>query len=82
MLLLKIVGLLKTILVIIAVMIIIRFITRLMAAKRANDEATKNQRNQTSYAKEKEQKEKNIGKTTILNSKNVSAQDVDYEEIK
>lgn len=81
MLLLKIVGLFKTILIIIAVMVIIRFISRLMAAKRESDKLRKDQLNQDSFAKEKEHKEKNYGKTTILDSKNVSAQDVDYEEI-
>lgn len=81
MLILKIVGLFKTIMIIIAVMVIIRFITRIMATKATNDHINKINRENQRSAQEKAQKEKHLGKTTILKSKNIKAEDIDHEEV-
>ncbi len=81
MLLLKVVGLVKTILILIAIMVIVRFVSRIMAAKKAADTSKKLDEMQRKGAKEKEQLRKNYGKTSVI-SGNVSAEDIDHEEVK
>lgn len=74
MVLLKVVGLFKTIAIILLIFFVIRFISRLMAAKTASQATQRAE-------KEKAYKEKNKGKVSITRNKNISAEDVDYTEV-
>ncbi len=75
MLILKVVGLLKTIAILVIVFLVIRFVSRLMVAKQVADTQRKEE-------KEKAFKEKEQGKVSITRTKNLDAEDVDYTEVK
>lgn len=72
---LKIVGLVKTIAILVIVFLVIRFIGRLMTAKQAAEAVKKDER-------EKNLKTKNQGKVSISRKANKEAEDVDYTEVK
>lgn len=77
-------GLIRTVLIIIGVFVLLRFIGQLMNAKRnmAEEKQMKDRENKIRKAREKTAK--NLGKTTILkNGRNNAGdvEDVDYEEI-
>ena len=71
---LKIVGLIKTIAILVIVFLVIRFIGRLMAARQAAEAAKKDER-------EKNLKTKNQGKVSIARKTNKEAEDIDYTEV-
>lgn len=75
MLILKIVGLLKTIAILVIVFLVIRFVSRLMVAKQASD-AKRQAEN------EKQEHEKKRGKVSITKQNSVEAEDVDFTEVK
>lgn len=63
-------------------LVLLRFIGQLMHAKRNIAEEQELNRKQKAFEKERNEKMKNFGKSTILNSKvNIDAQDVNYSEV-
>lgn len=77
-------GLIRTVLIIIGVFVLLRFLGQLMNAKRnmAEEQQMKDRENKIRKAREKTAK--NLGKTTILKNGRSNAsdvEDVDYEEI-
>ena len=82
MVLLSIPGLFRTILIIIAVIVIVRFIGRFMVAKRSAAEEERRRREKILEDEERMKSERSAGKVRIEKNKNVDAEDVDFEEIK
>jgi hypothetical protein len=82
-------GLFRTILIIIGVIVLLRFLGQLMMAKRNMEEERRLNAQQRKSEKDRAEKLRDFGKTSILNSKGSSygesahsdIQDVDYEEL-
>jgi len=77
-------GLIRTVLIIIGVFVLLRFLGQLMNAKRnmAEEQRMKDQAEKLKKAREKTAK--NLGKTTVIkNGKSSSSdiEDVDFEEV-
>lgn len=81
MFLLSILGVVRTILIVIAVFVILRFIGRIMVAKRNLAEENQLQAKKDAYKKAKELSKRKEGKIHIVKGK-LEAEDVDYEELK
>lgn len=83
MILLSITGLFRTLLILIGAFVLIRFLGQVMLAKRDQAESDAMQAQKRQLEREKKQKQKNLGKTNILDSKSASdaIQDVEYEEV-
>lgn len=81
MIVLSIQGVFRTVLIIIAVIIILRFIGKLMIVKRNLDEEKAHERKQQAYKKAKKESELNKGKVHISKSTNGRVEDIDFEEI-
>jgi uncharacterized protein YxeA len=81
MVILSIQGVFRTILIIIAVLVIMRFIGKLMIAKRNLDEEKAHERKQQAYQKAKKESELNKGKVQISKPSAGDVEDVDFEEI-
>jgi uncharacterized protein YxeA len=79
----SITGLFKTILIIIGALILLRFLGRVMIAKRDLDKERADLQREKEFLKERNQKMKNFGKVNISNTNpKGDIQDVDYEEMK
>lgn len=79
----SITGLFKTILIIIGVLVLLRFLGRVMIAKRSLDQERADIQREKEFVKERNSKLKNFGKVTISKSKpKGDITDVDYEEVK
>lgn len=64
-------------------LVLLRFIGQLMHAKRNIAEEQELNRKQKAFEKERNEKLRNFGKTTISKNKNVSnVEDVSYQEVK
>ena len=76
-------GLVRTLLIIIGVLVLLRFLGQLMNAKRNMEEERKLNAQQRKFNHEKETKRKNLGKTSVLKKGQASdnIEDVDYEEM-
>jgi hypothetical protein len=82
-------GLFRTILIIIGVIVLLRFLGQVMMAKRNMEEERRLNAQQRKSEKERAEKLRDFGKTSILHSKGSSLgksghsdiQDVDYEEL-
>ena len=77
-------SLIRTILILIGVFVVIRFIGQMMNAKRNMAEQESMKEREENLRKAREQTARNLGKTTILkNGKRNSSdiEDVDFEEI-
>jgi len=83
MILLSLTGVLRTILIIVGVIVIARFIGNLMIAKRNVDEQRRMKEDQVRQDKMVEEAKKNYGKTSLTNFKDdpKSGEFVDFEEI-
>jgi uncharacterized protein YxeA len=81
MVILSIQGVFRTILIIIAVLVIMRFIGKLMIVKRNLDEEKAHERKQQAYQKAKKESELNKGKVQISKSTNGDVEDIDFEEM-
>jgi len=81
MVLLSIPGAFRMILIIVAVFVIVRFIGRLLMAKRNLDAEKKYNQNTDAYKKAKEQSQKEKGKVHIVEGGYREAEDVDFEEV-
>jgi uncharacterized membrane protein YhiD involved in acid resistance len=79
---LSIPGLVRTILIIVAIIVILRFVGQLMNAKR--NVAAENKINQEKQREEQDRKnyERNKGRVTISRKGDRDAVDTDFEEIK
>jgi hypothetical protein len=85
----SIVGIFKTVLLILGAFVLLRFLGQLMIAKRNMEEERQLNKKQRDVESERNQKLKNFGKTSILNAKKKSTtkkegdfiQDVDYEDL-
>jgi hypothetical protein len=75
-------GLVKTLVLIIGVMVILRFFGRVMIAKRNLEEERASLKKEKDFVKERNRKLKDFGKVSVSqeNPKG-DIQDVDYEEI-
>ena len=76
-------GVLKTILMLLGAMVVLKYLGQLMVAKRNFAEQNRYREEQNNIQKQKAHFERNKGKISILrnvSSKNVK--DVDYEEVK
>jgi uncharacterized protein YxeA len=80
MILLSITGTVRMLLIIIAVFVIIRFIGKLMIAKRNMDEEREFNQNSDRYKREKQQSDLNKGKINVVDRYR-DAEDADYEEV-
>ena len=86
----SIVGVVKTLLMIAGGFVLLRFIGQFMIAKRDMEEERELNKRQRLADKERSEKFKNFGKTTILGGgkrkrsdlRSDDVQDVDYEELK
>ena len=76
------VGLIKTTLIVIGAMVVVKFIGQLMIAKRNINEQNRMKQAEFHLRKEKEHFEKNKGKISILRKDTIrNVQDVDFEDI-
>lgn len=79
-------GLFRTILLLIGVMVLIRFIGRLMMMKRSMSETAQHQSEEARRRKERESVQKNMGKTRVLSKEERNFQqghteDADFTEL-
>lgn len=81
MILLSIQGVFRTVLIIIAVIVILRFIGKLMIVKRNLAEERDHERKQQAYQKAKKDSELNKGKIHISKGTSGDIEDVEFEEI-
>ncbi len=76
-------GLFKTILIIIGVFVLLRFLGQVMIAKRNLDEERADLKREKDFTRERNRKMKTFGKVSVSkDSPRGDVQDVDYEEIK
>ena len=76
-------GLLKTALMILGALVLLRFLGRVMIAKRNLDQERVDLAREKEFVKERNEKLKNFGKVSVSKSSpKGDVQDVDYEEIK
>ncbi|MGM0479241.1 MAG: hypothetical protein ACQERC_08450 [Bacteroidota bacterium] len=80
MIILSVTGTIRMILIIIAVFVIVRFIGKLLMAKRSIDEDKRFHQNNDAFKKAKERSEKEKGKIDVVDRYR-DAEDADYEEI-
>jgi len=76
-------GLFRTIIIIVGVLVLLRFIGQLMNAKRNMDTERRMNEDNRKAEKEKEEKKRNLGKTNILNENRSgqNVEDVDFDEL-
>ena len=82
MILLSIPGTIRMVLIIIAIFVIIRFISRLMATNKSADNEKRFNQNNDSFKRAKEKSNSEKGKVHIVEGGYREAADVDFEEIK
>lgn len=75
-------GLVRTLLIIVGVFVVIRFLGQLMSAKRNIEEERQFKDQQNQFEEAKKKTSKNIGKTRIVNrTDSGNVEDVDFEEV-
>lgn len=76
-------GVVRTILIIIGVLVVLRFIGQLMQAKKNMEEERALNERDRKLRNEKERKRNNLGKTSLMRKDDrVDAEDVDFKEVK
>ena len=77
-------GLIRTLLLLIGGVVVLRFFGRLIRAKNAMEEERNILKKQNDFQKEREQKLKNFGKTTVISNpkKQNNTEDVDFVDLK
>lgn len=78
-------GVVRTVLIVIGVIVVLRFINQLLTAKRSQAEAADFESKRQRFEKAKKEVEKNKGKVRILGKKEHFRDEgdyVDYEEVK
>lgn len=79
----SITGVVRTILIIIGLLVVLRFIGQLMQAKKNMEEERALNERDRKLRNEKERKRNNLGKTNLLRKDDrVDAEDVDFKEVK
>ena len=76
-------GLFRTIIIIVGVLVLLRFIGQLMNAKRNMDTERRMNEDKRKAEKEKKEKNRNLGKTNVLkeNRSGQNVEDVDFDEV-
>lgn len=76
-------GLIRTVLIIIGVLFLLRLLGRVMLAKKEMDKENRRRRQERAFEKEKANKLKNFGKVTISDKSKPDSDEeyVDYEEV-
>ena len=81
----SITGLFKTLMILIGVFVLLRFLGQLMNAKRNMEEERQLNAHDRKIQKEKAYKQKNLGKTKVVSRNqspgNSGVEDVDFEEV-
>lgn len=80
----SITGMFKTILILIGALVLLRFLGRVMIAKRNLDQERADLAREKAFVKERNEKLKNFGRVTVSRTKATpkgDVQDVDYEEV-
>lgn len=73
----------RTVLILIGIVVVLRFLGRVMIAKRNLEEEREVLRKEKEFTRERNQKIKNFGKVSVSNiPPKGEVQDVDYEEVK
>ena len=75
-------GVIKTVLILIGVLIILRIIGRTMIAKRNLEHERDLINREREFEKKKDFVRKNQGKTSILSKGKIQAEDADFEEVR
>ena len=75
-------GVIKTVLILIGVLVILRIIGRTMIAKRNLEQERDLINREREFEKKKDFVRKNQGKTSILTKGKIHAEDADFEEVK
>ncbi len=75
-------GVIKTVLILIGVLVIIRIIGRTLIAKRNLEHERDLIAREREFEKKKDFVRKNQGKTSILSKGKIQAEDADFEEVK
>ncbi|MDR0803307.1 hypothetical protein [Fluviicola sp.] len=78
-------GMFKTILILIGALVLLRFLGRVMIAKRNLDQERADLAREKAFVRERNEKLKNFGRVTVSRTKATpkgDVQDVDYEEVK
>ena len=75
-------GVIKTVLILIGVLVILRIIGRTMIAKRNLEHERDLINREREFEKKKDFVRKNQGKTSILTKGKIKAEDADFEEVK
>lgn len=80
---LSITGLVRTLLILIGAFVLLRFIGQVLRARRDMEAEKERQAQERHFELERKEKQRNLGKTSILNKPNSNStiQDVDFEEI-
>ena len=80
----SVVGVFRTVLILIGLFMVLRFFGRLATAKRNQDELNALNEEKRKFNAEKERVSRNLGKTKISDksSGNKDVEDVDFEEVK
>lgn len=77
---LSVTGLFKTLLIIVGIMVILRFVGKVMNGKRNYTAQQKHTKEKEAFDKAKEASKRNIGKVSVKKG-NIPAEDVDFEEV-
>jgi hypothetical protein len=75
-------GVIKTVLILIGVLIVLRIIGRTMIAKRNLEHERDLINREREFEKKKDFVRKNQGKTSILSKGKIQAEDADFEEVR
>jgi uncharacterized protein YxeA len=75
-------GVIKTVLILIGVLVILRIIGRTMIAKRNLEQERDLINREREFEKKKDFVRKNQGKTSILTKGNIHAEEADFEEVR
>lgn len=82
MILLSITGAFRTILIVIAVFVILRYVGQILSAKRNMSEDQRHREERDALKKAKEESERNKGKIHVVQGNQPDVVDVDFEEVK
>lgn len=80
---LSVTGLVRTLLILIGAFVLLRFIGQVLRARRDMEAEKERQEQERRFELERKEKQRNLGKTSILDKPNSNStiQDVDFEEI-
>ena len=74
-------GLIRTILILIGLFVVLRFLGQLINAKRNMEAERSMNERQRKFEEEKRRTAKNLGQTRIINDSPAQVEDVDFEEV-